>query len=80
MESECNDVRGLKDFLHFMKSLFPPHLLNYHIFGFLHEEPSLFILFPKFLCKDKITNHVKIRDAKILVQNKCQSISSNEFI
>jgi len=25
-------------------------------------------------------NHIKIRDAKILWQNKCQSISSNEFI
>ena len=35
---------------------------------------------PNFLCRDKITNRIKIRDAKILGQNKCQSISSNEFI
>jgi len=35
---------------------------------------------PKFLCRDKITNRIKIKDAKILGQNKCQSISSNEFI
>ena len=49
-----------------MKFLFPP-TSNYFIFGFPHEEPSIFILFPpNFFAEIKRTNYIKIRDAKIL--------------
>ena len=58
---------------------FYPHLLWYFIFGSLHEKPNLCIFPPKFLCKDKIVNCIKNKDAWNKL-NKHYSIPRHYFI
>ena len=63
-----------------MKFLFPPVFTELPYLWFSAWRAYFIYSPPKFLCRDEITNHIKIRDAKTHGQNKCQSISSNKFI